>query len=60
MCHPSMMKMCHPSMMKNVKKTKKAVQHLSNQYSRSQDEDSKLRRNEAKMVYVRLCKMKAI
>ena len=32
---------------------------LRNQYSRTQDEDDKLMRNEAKIVYVRLCKMKA-
>ena len=33
---------------------------LRNQYARSQDDDDKLRRNDAKHEYVKLCKMKTI
>ena len=38
---------------------RKLYNALRNQYSRTQDEDDKLMRNDAKLVYVRLCKMKA-
>ena len=38
---------------------RKLYNALRNQYSRTQDEDDKLMRNDAKIVYVRLCKMKA-
>ena len=51
--HVTNKKMCHPGMMK-------MYNTLRNQYPRSQGEDDKIRRNDAKMVYVRLCKMKAM
>ena len=41
-------------------KQRKIYNALRNQYARSQDDDDKLRRNDAKLEYVKLCKMKTI
>ena len=41
-------------------KQRKIYNTLRNQYARSQDDDDKLRRNDAKHEYVKLCKMKTI
>ena len=39
---------------------RKIYNTLRNQYARSQDDDDKLRRNDAKLEYVKLCKIETI
>ena len=39
-------------------KQRKIYNTLRNQYGRSQDDDDKLERNDAKLEYVKLCKIK--
>ena len=51
--------MCHHGDGK-CKNQRKMYNKLRNQYARSQDDDDKLRRNDAKLEYVKLCKIKAI
>ena len=52
--------MCHQSPWYDgeCENQRKMYNTLCNQYSRAQDDDDKLRRNDAKLEYVKLCKIK--